>query len=61
MLDINLIKTNPEYVKNALAKKGWDVDFTDLIVKTEKRVELLKKIEKKNGPSSKISPFGNSA
>ena len=40
-----LIKTNPEYVKNALAKKGWDVDFTDLIAKTEKRVELLKKIE----------------
>ena len=55
MLDINLIKTNPEYVKNALAKKGWDVDFTDLIAKTEKRVELLKKIENVKAEANKLS------
>ena len=38
MLDINLIKTNPEFVKEALAKKGWEVDFTELLAKVEKRV-----------------------
>ena len=55
MLDINLIKTNPEYVKNALAKKGWEVDFTELLAKVEKRVELLKKIENVKAEANKLS------
>lgn len=45
MLDLNLIKTNPEYVSAALKKKGWDVDFTDLITKMNLRLELLQKVE----------------
>ena len=45
MLDLNLIKTNPEYVTAALKKKGWDVDFTDLIAKMNLRLELLQKVE----------------
>ena len=45
MLDLNLIKTNPEYVSAALKKKGWDVDFTDLIAKMNLRLELLQKVE----------------
>ena len=28
MLDINLIRSNPEYVKEALKKREYDVDFT---------------------------------
>lgn len=55
MLDINLIKSNPEFVKNALAKKGWDVDFTELLQKVEKRVELLKKIEGIKAEANKLS------
>ena len=31
MLDINVIRENPEKVKQALAKKLWDVDFTELL------------------------------
>ena len=27
MLDINLIRSNPEYVKEALKKREYDVDF----------------------------------
>ena len=42
MLDINLIKNNPDYVKEALAKKGWEVDFTELLEKVEKRLELAR-------------------
>jgi seryl-tRNA synthetase len=45
MLDLNLIKTNPEYVSAALKKKGWDVDFTDLIAKMNMRLELLQRVE----------------
>ena len=55
MLDINLIKSNPEFVKNALAKKGWEVDFTELLEKVEKRVELLKKIENVKAEANKLS------
>jgi len=55
MLDINLIKSNPEFVKKALAKKGWDVDFTELLQKVEKRVELLKKIEAIKAEANKLS------
>ena len=45
MLDLNLIKNNPEFVSKALAKKGWDVDFTETIQKMNQRVELLQKVE----------------
>ena len=31
MVDINLIREKPEYVKEALAKKMWDTDFTELL------------------------------
>lgn len=41
MLDINLIRTNSEYVKNSLKKKGWDVDFTDFLKLDALRKELL--------------------
>ena len=55
MLDINLIKSNPDYVKESLAKKGWEVDFTELLEKVEKRVELLKKIENVKAEANKLS------
>ena len=31
MLDINLIRNDPEYVKAALKKREYDVDFTQLL------------------------------
>jgi seryl-tRNA synthetase len=31
MLDIKLITENPELVKQSLAKKGYDVDFTEIL------------------------------
>ena len=45
MLDLNLIKNNPEFVSKALVKKGWDVDFSETIQKMNQRVELLQKVE----------------
>ena len=45
MLDLNLIKNNPEFVSKALAKKGWYVDFSETIQKMNQRVELLQKVE----------------
>ena len=37
MLDINLIRQNPERVAQALQKRMDDIDFTDLLVWDEKR------------------------
>ena len=31
MLDLNLIRTDKQYVENALKKKGCEVDFTELL------------------------------
>ena len=37
MLDINLIRKNPEHVTRALQKRMDDIDFTDLLIWDEKR------------------------
>ncbi len=41
MLDINLIRSNPEYVKEALKKREYDVDFTEMLAWDARRKELL--------------------
>ena len=46
MLDINLIRSNPDYVKEALAKREYDVDFTEMLAWDARRRELL--IENEN-------------
>ena len=55
MLDLNLIKNNPEFVSKALAKKGWDVDFSETIQKMNQRVELLQKVESMKAKRNQLS------
>ena len=57
MLDLNLIKNNPEFVSKALAKKGWDVDFSETIQKMNQRVELLQKVEGLKAKRNQLSAF----
>ena len=45
MLDINLIRTNPDYVKQALAKREYEVDFTEMLAWDEERRALLQENE----------------
>ena len=40
MIDINLIRENPEEVKAKLAKKLYDVDFTEFLEKDKERKSL---------------------
>ena len=47
MLDQNLIRTNPDYVREALAKKGCIVDFTEFLGWDAERRALLRDIEAK--------------
>ncbi len=46
MLDLNLIRSNPDFVKDALKKREYDVDFTELLSWDARRRELL--IENEN-------------
>ena len=45
MLDINLIRQNPELIREQLAKKGFDADFQEFLAADEKRRELIRKTE----------------
>ena len=41
MLDINLIRNNPDYVKEALAKREYEVDLTEFLAWDARRREIL--------------------
>ena len=55
MLDINLIRENPEKVKAALKKKLWDADFTELLQWDEQRKELIKVVEGNKAEMNRLS------
>lgn len=55
MLDINLIRTNPQYVKEALAKKGYEVSFDEFLQNDAKRRELISKTESLKAEKNKVS------
>jgi seryl-tRNA synthetase len=55
MLDIELIVSNPEGVEKALAKRGFEVDFTGFIELREKRNALLRSIEEIRALRNKLS------
>ena len=55
MLDINLIRENPKAVAEKLAKKGHNVDFTELLEWDKNRRELLQNVETKKAEKNKVS------
>ena len=44
MIDINLIKNNPQKVKEALKKKNWDTDFSELL----QQIKMKNKLQQDN-------------
>ena len=55
MLDINLIRENPEKVKEALKKKMWDADFTELLQWDVERKQLIQSVEGNKAEMNKLS------
>ena len=55
MLDINLIREKPEYVKEALKKKLWDTDFTELLSWDKEKRDLLKIVEENKAEQNRLS------
>ena len=55
MIDINLIREKPEYVKEALKKKLWETDFTELLKWDQERKDLLKTVENNKAEMNRLS------
>ena len=55
MLDINRIRENPEGVKEALKKKLWDADFTELLAWDKRKKELIQFVEGNKAEMNKLS------
>ena len=55
MLDINLIRENPEKVKEALKKKLWDADFTEFLKWDEERKQLIQVVEGNKAEMNRLS------
>ena len=55
MLDINLIRQNPEKVATSLKKKMWDVDFTELLKWDEERKALIQVVEGNKAEMNRLS------
>jgi len=55
MLDLNRIKENPEAVRLALLKKGWEADFTDLLADLSKRSDLIMQTETVKAEKNRLS------
>lgn len=55
MIDINLIREKPDYVKEALKKKLWDADFTELLQWDSEKRKLMKIVEDNKAEMNKLS------
>lgn len=55
MLDINLIRENPEKVKEALKKKMWDADFTQLLEWDAQKKSIIHLVEDNKAEINRLS------
>ena len=55
MLDINIIRENPEKVKAALKKKLWDADFDELLKWDVERKNLIQVVEGNKAEINRLS------
>lgn len=55
MLDIKFVRENPEKVKEALQKRGYEIDFDKFLYLEEERLKLLREIENKRAIRNSVS------
>ena len=55
MLDLNRIRNNTQEVVDALARKGHQVDFTEVIQWDDERKALITEIEQLKAKRNKVS------
>jgi len=55
MLDIKFVRENPEIVKEALKKRGYNIDFDSFLSMEEERLKFLREIENKRAIRNSVS------
>lgn len=55
MLDIKFVRENPEKVKEALKKRGYNIDFDSFLSMEEERLKFLREIENKRAIRNAVS------
>ncbi len=55
MLDINLIRENPEKIKELLKRKLWDTDFDELLSWDNRKRELIQSVEGNKAEMNRLS------
>lgn len=55
MLDLKFIRENPEKVKDALQKRGYEINFDEFLSLEDKRLSLLREIENKRAIRNYVS------
>lgn len=55
MLDINLIRNNPDEIKKALAKRNYEVDFSEFMSWDKERREIIGTVEQLKAERNKVS------
>ena len=55
MLDIQLIRKDPEFVQTGLAKRGFEVDFADFLALDKERRALIAETEGLKAERNKVS------
>jgi seryl-tRNA synthetase len=55
MLDINLIRSNPDMVREKLARKGYEVNFAEFLELDANRRQLIGETERLKAEKNKTS------
>lgn len=55
MIDVNLIRQNPEAIRERYLKRGKDIDFTDFLKWDEKRKQIIAEVEAMKAQRNKVS------
>ncbi|MGB9710370.1 MAG: serine--tRNA ligase [Thermodesulfovibrio sp.] len=55
MLDVKFVRENPDKVKEALQKRGYEIDFDRFLALEEQRLKLLREIENKRAIRNSVS------
>ena len=55
MLDIKFVRENPDIVKEALKKRGYNIDFDSFLSMEEERLKFLREIENKRAIRNSVS------
>jgi len=55
MLDIKFVRANPEKLKEALDKRGYQIDFEEFLSLERERLLLLREIEQKRAIRNSVS------